>query len=56
MTYLVAKTFPSVSKGTTSQLKKLQPSFFLKLGTYSIDYKEKHNPVLLPVIKKDTVS
>lgn len=56
MTYLVAKTFPGVSKGTT-KLKMLQPSFFFKLRTYGVEYKEKHrNPVLLPVLKMDTVS
>lgn len=54
-TYLVAKTFPGVSKRTTTQLENLQLLFFFKRGTYSIDYKEKYNPVLLPV-SKDTVS
>lgn len=51
MTYLVAKTFPGVSKGTT-KLKNLHPSFFFKLRTYSVDYKEKYkNPVFLVCMK-----
>lgn len=44
MIYLVAKTPSGVSKGTTTQLKKLQSSLFLKPRTYPTDWKEKSHP------------
>lgn len=44
MIYLVAKTPPGVSKGTTTQLKKLLSSLFFKPRTYPIDWKEKTHP------------
>lgn len=44
MIYLVAKTSPGVSKGITTQLKKLQSSLFFKPRTYTTDWKEKPHP------------